>query len=55
MQSKDGKFVIKKCGYYIIDYNNNKIVDKDGNLITFKALEDARNFLKENNITGTVK
>jgi len=48
-------FVITKAGYYLLDNNNNIIQDSNGKPLTFKLKEEAENYLKENNIQGTVK
>jgi hypothetical protein len=48
-------FVITKAGYYLLDESNNIILDENGKPVTFKEKEAAENYLKEKNITGTVK
>jgi len=49
------KFIITKCGYYLLDEDGRVINDSEGNLLTFKEKEAALLYLKENKINGSVK
>ena len=46
---------LNKCGFVIIDENNNAVTDKDGNIISFASKDVAEKYKDENNILGTVK
>lgn len=48
-------FIISKAGYYLLDENDELILDSSGKPLTFKEKESAENHLKENNLVGTVK
>lgn len=48
-------FIITKAGYYLLDNDDNIILNENGKPITFKEKEAAENYLKVNNITGSVK
>lgn len=48
-------FLITKAGYFLVDENNEIILDENGKPVTFKEKEAAETFLVENNISGLVK
>jgi len=49
------KFIITKKGYYLLDEHGRVIVDESGKVLTFSDKETAENYLKEKNISGSVK
>jgi len=46
--------LLTKRGFVII-VDNNSLVDKDGNIITFNTKEEAEKYISENNINGYIK
>jgi len=48
-------YIISKAGYFLLDENNELILDESGRPLTFKEKETAEKYLKDKNITGTVK
>jgi len=46
---------LNKCGFFILDENNNPLISKEGNLLSFSSKEEAEKYLADNNISGTVK
>lgn len=46
---------LKKCGFFILDENNNPLKTEEGNLLSFSSKEDAEKYLRDKEIKGTVK
>lgn len=46
---------LKKCGFFILDENDNPLTTEEGNLLTFSNREEAERYIENNNIKGKVK
>jgi hypothetical protein len=51
----DGKYVITKCGFYLLDEEGKIIYNQEGNPLLFPEKSQAEKYLKDNQIIGTVK
>lgn len=46
---------LNKCGFFILDENDNPLTNKEGDLLTFSEKEEAEKYLRDNEIKGSIK
>jgi len=51
----NGRYVITKCGFYLLDTQGKVIFNEEGNPLLFSEKNEAEKYLKDNQIDGTVK
>ena len=51
----NGRYVITKCGFYLLDAQGKVIFNEEGNPLLFSEKNEAEKYLKDNQIAGTVK